>query len=181
MDNNYTWVNTHKGIVQYLSDKENSQQELIDLLKSVGITPFNDKSKEGEHDIELKEIDPFTFFCYIHKYGAKRALGFLKQIAELLGLEKPTTVNGIPSAQPQRVWLFPPEYMRVNNEVPRLWNLFKKELKGNVDNDTFADVLNIKNVGRAKLTEALFYINPEKYLPINGPTKPYIKDVLGLD
>ena len=181
MDNNYTWVKTHKGIVQYLSDKENSQQELIDLLKSVGITPFNDKSKEGEHDIELKEIDPFTFFCYIHKYGAKRALGFLKQIAELLGLEKPTTVNGIPSAQPQRVWLFPPEYMRVNNEVPRLWNLFKKELKGDVDNDTFADVLNIKNVGRAKLTEALFYINPEKYLPINGPTKPYIKDVLGLD
>ena len=181
MDNNYTWVKTHKGIVQYLSDKENSQQELIDLLKSVGITPFNDKSKEGEHDIELKEIDPFTFFCYIHKYGAKRALGFLKQIAELLGLEKPTTVNGIPSAQPQRVWLFPPEYMRVNNEVPRLWNLFKKELKGDVDNDTFADVLNIKNVGRAKLTEALFYIKPEKYLPINGPTKPYIKEELGID
>ena len=181
MDNNYTWVKTHKGIVQYLSDKENSQQELIDLLKSVGITPFNDKSKEGEHDIELKEIDPFTFFCYIHKYGAKRALGFLKQIAELLGLEKPTTVNGIPSAQPQRVWLFPPEYMRVNNEVPRLWNLFKKELKGDVDNDTFADVLNIKNVGRAKLTEALFYINPEKYLPINGPTRPYIKKELGID
>lgn len=181
MDNNYTWVKTHKGIVQYLSDKENSQQELIDLLKSVGITPFNDKSKEGEHDIELKEIDPFTFFCYIHKYGAKRALGFLKQIAELLGLEKPTTVNGIPSAQPQRVWLFPPEYMRVNNEVPRLWNLFKKELKADVDNDTFADVLKIKNVGRAKLTEALFYIKPEKYLPINGPTKPYIKEELGID
>ena len=34
MDNNYTWVKTHKGIVQYLSDKENSQQELIDLLKN---------------------------------------------------------------------------------------------------------------------------------------------------
>ena len=181
MDEKYSWINTHKGIVQYLRDKENSQEELIDLLKRLGITNFNDRTKPGKHDIELREIDPFTFFCYIHKYGPKRALEILQQIAELLNLEKPATVNGIPSAQPQRVWLFPPEYMRVNNEVPRLWNLFQKELKGEVDDDIFADALNIKNVGKAKLTEALFYINPEKYLPINGPTKPYIEKELGID
>lgn len=62
MDKNYSWVNTHKELVQYLSDKENSQLELIDLLKSIGIAPFNDRSKPGEEDIELSEIDPFTFF-----------------------------------------------------------------------------------------------------------------------
>ena len=181
MDKKYSWVNTHKGIVQYLKGKENSQQELIDLLKSLGIIGFNDRTKPGKHDVELREIDPFTFFGYIHKHGPKRALEFLQQIAEHLNLEKPTTVNGIPTAQAQRVWLFPSEYMRVNNEVSRLWNLFKKELKGEINDDVFADALNIKNVGRAKLTEALFYINPEKYLPINGPTKPYIKEELGID
>ncbi|HUH74580.1 MAG TPA: EVE domain-containing protein, partial [Chitinophagales bacterium] len=96
-------------------------------------------------------------------------------------IESPLGVDGIPTAQAQRVWLFPPEYLRVNNEVSRLWNLFKKELEGDIDDELFADALNIKNVGRAKLTEALFYINPEKYLPINGPTIPYIREVLGLD
>lgn len=181
MDNNFSWVNTHKGIVQYLSDKENSQQELIDLLKSLGITGFNDRTKSGKHDIELREIDPFTFFGYIHKYGDKRRLEYLQQIAEKLNIESPLGVDGIPTAQAQRVWLFPPEYLRVNNEVSRLWNLFKKELEGDIYDELFADALNIKNVGRAKLTEALFYINPEKYLPINGPTIPYIREVLGLD
>ncbi len=179
MDEKYSWVETHKEIAQYLKNKEHSQLELIDLLKSVGITGFSDKSKEG--DIELSEIDPFTFFCYIHKHGSKRALELLQQIAEQLNLEKPATVNGIPSAQPLRVWLFPPEYLRVNNEVPRLWSFFKKELKGQITDEDFADVLEIKNVGRTKLTEVLFYINPEKYLPINGPTIPYIEKVLGIN
>lgn len=181
MDDKYSWVKTHKEIVQYLRDKEDSQQELIDLLKSVEVSPFNDKSKEGDYDIELSEIDPFSFFCYIHKYGEKRRLKVLQRIAEKLGFEVPEGESGIPSAQAQRVWLFPFKFLRVNNEIKRLWSFFKKELNGELNNDDFADVLNIKNVGKVKLTEALFYINPEKYLPINGPTKPYIKDELGLD
>ncbi len=181
MDDKYSWVNTHKGIVKYLSTKEDSQQELIELLKSIGISPFNDKSKEGDYDIELSEIDPFTFFCYIHKYGDKRRLDYLQQIAKKIDLETPLSVEGIPTAQAQRVWLFPFKYLRVNNEISRLWSFFKKELKGEINNEVFADVLDITNVAKTKLTEALFYINPEKYLPINGPTKPYIKDELGLD
>ena len=181
MDSKYSWVDTHKELTKYLSTKENSQQELIALLKSVGISPFNDKSKEGDYDVELNEIDPFTFLCYIHKYGDKRRLNYLQQIAEKLNIKKPLGVVGIPTSQPQKVWMFPSQYLRTNNEVARLWSLFKKELKGEVADEDFADVLKIKNVGDAKLTEVLFYINPEKYLPINGPTKQYIKEVLGLD
>lgn len=181
MDEKYSWVDTHKELTKYLSTKENSQQELIDLLKSADISPFNDKSKEGDYDVELNEIDPFTFFCYIHKYGDKRRLNYLQQIAEKLNIKKPLGVEGIPTSQPQKVWMFPSQYLRTNNEVARLWSLFKKELKGEISDEDFADVLKIKNVGDAKLTEVLFYINPEKYLPINGPTKPYIKEVLGLD
>ena len=181
MDERYSWVNTHKKITQYLSTKENSQQELINLLKSVNIGPFNDKTEDGEYDIELDEIDPFTFFCYIHKYGDKKRLVLLQNIAEKLDIEKPFGESGIPTAQAQKVWLFPFKYLRVNNEIYRLWNLFKKALKSEITDDDFADVLQIKNVGKTKLTEALFYINPEKYLPINGPTKPYIKEVFGIN
>ena len=64
-DEKFSWVETHQKITQFISTKENSQQDLIELLKSVGIGPFNDKAGAGEHDIELGELDPFTFFCYI--------------------------------------------------------------------------------------------------------------------
>ena len=87
-DGKFSWVETHQKITQYISTKENSQQDLIDLLKSVGIGPFNDKAGSGEHDIELDEIDPFTFYCYIYKYGTKRRLKYLQDIATNLNIEK---------------------------------------------------------------------------------------------
>lgn len=179
-DEKFSWVDTHKKITEYLSTKENSQHELIELLKSIGIGPFNDKAGEGNHDIELDEIDPFTFYCYIYKYGPKRRLKYLQEIATKLKIEQPSGERGIPSAQAQKVWLFPYKHERNNNEVSRLWNLFNKELKNQISDQDFADVLQIRSTGKTKLTEALFYVNPEKYLPINGPTKPYIKEVLGI-
>lgn len=180
-DEKFSWVETHKKITQFISTKENSQQDLIDLLKSVGIGPFNDKAGAEEHDIELDELDPFTFFCYIYKYGTKRRLKYLQEIAAKLNIKQPAGESGIPSAQAQKVWLFPYKYERTNNEVSRLWNLFNKELKNQITDHDFADALQIRSTGKTKLTEALFYVNPEKYLPINGPTKPYINEVLGID
>ena len=180
-ENKFTWVETHKELTQFLSTKENSQKELIDLLKSVGITPFNDKEELGEHDIELNEIDPFTFFCYIYKYGPERRQKYLQKIAETLKLSIPNDDSGIPSANAQRVWLFPYKFERVNKEIDRLWNFFKKAISNNITDDDFSDVLSIRNVAKAKITEALFNINPDKYFPVNGPTKPYLKNVLGIE
>ena len=168
IDKNYTWVETHKEITKYLSTRENKQLELIQLLKSVGITPFNDKSEDNEelHDIELNEIDPFTFYCYIYKYGEKRRLQYLQKVAKKIDVIIPTDEKGIPSAQAQKVWLFPYKYNRKNNEISRLWSFFNKALSNKITNEDFADVLKIRGVGKTKLTEALFYIQPEKYLPI---------------
>jgi 5-methylcytosine-specific restriction protein B len=177
----FSWVETHKQLTEFLKRKENSQNELIQILKTVGIGPLNDKSGDGEHDTELKEIDPFTFFCYIYKYGPKRRLGYLQKIAETLNITIPKGESGIPSAQAQKVWLFPYEFLRTNNEVKRLWSFFHKVISNSITEDDFQDVLQIRSTGKTKLTEALFYINPEKYLPINGPTKPYISDILGLN
>ena len=175
-DEKFSWVKTHQQITEYLKTKENSQLELIELLKSVGIKPFKDKNKSGEHNIELDEIDPFTFFCYIYKYGSQKRLTCLQEIAKKIGISIPEDEKGIPSAQAQKVWLFPYKYERTNNEVPRLWAFFHKAAEDKLDDADFEDVLTIKSTGKTKLTEALFYINPEKYLPINRPTKPYIKD-----
>ncbi|GLR16005.1 EVE domain-containing protein [Portibacter lacus] len=180
-DKIFSWVETHKKLTQFISTKENAQQDLIDLLKSVGIGPFNDKAGPGEHNIDLDEIDPFTFFCYIYKYGTKKRLKYLQEIAAKLNIEQPLGESGIPSAQAQKVWLFSYKYDRNNNEISRLWSLFNKELKDQITDQDFEDALQIRSTGKTKLTEALFYVNPEKYLPINGPTKPYLKEYLQID
>jgi 5-methylcytosine-specific restriction protein B len=177
----YSWVETHKEIVKFLAKNQENQKQLIDLLKKVGATIFNDKDIEGKI-IDLDEIDPFTFFCYIYKYGVHKRLELLQNIAKEIQIQKiPTDETGIPSANAQKVWLFPYKDKRNNNEVSRLWKFFFSAINDSITNDQFDDVLKIQSTGKTKLSEALFYINPEKYFPINGPTKPYLKDVLQID
>ncbi|TCK80648.1 AAA family ATPase [Albibacterium bauzanense] len=179
-DTKYTWIQTHIDIVNYLSAMKDNQKELIELLKSVGIRGFNDKDETGKA-LELEEIDPFTFFCYIYKYGDAKRLEFLQEIAKKISASIPTDTDGVPSAQAQKVWLFPYKEERKNNEIERLWTFFKKAIADEITDEDFKDLLSINSIGLTKLTEALFYINPTKYLPINGPTKPYIENDLGIN
>ena len=178
----YTWVETHKALVKFLAENQNNQKRLIDLLKKIGIAiGFNDKDENGRI-IELDEIDPFSFFCFIYKFGSEKRLGYLQEIAkEIKILPIPMDDCGIPSANPQSVWMFPYKIHRKNNEISRLWKLFFSALDDSISDEQFSDILEIKRTGKTKLTEALFNINPEKYLPIDGPTKLYLKEKLGID
>ncbi|HPO56804.1 MAG TPA: AAA family ATPase [Ignavibacteriaceae bacterium] len=171
---NFSWVETHKGIVEYLKGMENRQTELIDLLKDAGIKIADDEAIKGKK-IPLTEIDPFTFFFYIYKYKGEGRIKLLQKIAAKLNLPSPEGDSGIPSTYPRNVWLFPPIYKRTNNEIQRLWKFFFAALKQNITDDQFSDIKNISGVGLTKLTQGLFYIDPGTYLPIDKQTTPYIK------
>ena len=176
---NFTWVPTYKAIVEFLKEKQDDQEGLIVLLKDSGCDVFNDQNPEG-NVIELNEIDPFSFFCYLNKYFKQR-LEILQKLAKSINAPLPKDDHGIPSANPQKVWMFPYKYMRNNNEIDRLWKLFHNALENTISDQQFEDVLHIRGVALTKITEALFYISPETYFPINGPTKPYLEEVLGID
>ncbi|MGL2987568.1 AAA family ATPase [Flavobacterium sp. RSSA_27] len=179
-ENRFTWVETHKELVDIIRQKRNQQIQLIHVLKKVGISGLHDENVQGER-FELKEIDPFSFFCYLYKYGSRRRLKYLQDIAKEFNVFFPTDDFGIPSVNAQKVCLFPYESSRKKNEISRLWDFFESAIKGEIKNEQFEDVLQIKSTGKAKLTEGLFSILPENFFPINGPTKPYLKEVLGID
>ncbi|WP_417237067.1 MULTISPECIES: EVE domain-containing protein [Flavobacteriaceae] len=176
----FSWVKTHKEIAQYLLNQETNQKELIKLLQNAGATEFNDKDEQG-NTIELQEIDPFTFFCYIYKYGPKRRLEILQNIAKVLHFSIPTDDSGIPSSNAQKVWLFPYQAQRQNNEIQRLWQLFKDAMHNRTTNKQFEDALTINSTGKTVLTEGLFNIDPERYFPINKPTKPFLEQKFGIN
>lgn len=176
----FSWVKTHRELAKYISTKRNNQPELIELLKSAGVNVQDDKSSPTSA-IALDEIDPFTFFCYIYIYGNTKRLSILQKIATDLNLTIPQDERGIPSANAQRTWLFPFKYDRTNNEIDKLWQLFDSALKNDLTETLFSQVLTINGVGKTKLTEALFYVDPEHYFPVNGPSKPYLKEVLKIN
>ncbi len=181
MDNEnikFSWVDTHKKIVKYLLGKKDDQLGLIQLLKKIGVTGFNDKDKDG-NNIELAEIDPFTFFRFIYKYGSKKRHELLQKLAKELNIYPlPLGESGLPSSDPRRVRLFPIKSERNNNEINRLWEFFELAVKDQLSDEIFTGIIEIHNTGKTVLTELLFYINPEKYLPLNGPSIKYLEILL---
>lgn len=179
--NNFTWITVHHQLADYLSQHRNDQPGLVQLLRDLEINALNDRD-DGDQVIDLAEIDPFTFFCYLYKFGPVKSLANLQRLSDRLGfLPVPTDVKGVPTANAQKVWLFPYKKSRKNNEVARLWAFFDAVRQDSVTDQLFADVLSIRNVGRTKLTEALFTIQPKSYLPINRPVRPWLLTQFNID
>lgn len=176
----FTWVKTHQEIVQYLKHMKDRQPELISELEKAGVDKFTDRDVQG-NAFKLDEIEPFTFFFYIYKYGEHKRLQILQNIARNLGFFVPSDTDGVPSANAISVRIFPQKDIRIHDEVNRLWALFHKAITHEVNDDDFQDVLQIVSLARAKLTEALFMVDPEYYLCIDGQTSPYLKEVLGIE
>ena len=176
----YTWVQTHNELVQYLKHMEDRQLELIDELEKAGVDVLTEHDAHGMK-IRLEEIDPFSFFFFVYKYGEQKRLQVLQNIATSLKIASPTDVDGIPTTYNLYIRMFQDQASRRNDEIHRLWSFFLKAIEHNLKDQDFEDILNIPGMGVTKLTEALFFIDPEFFLCINGQTKPYLKEVLLLD
>jgi hypothetical protein len=173
----YTWVNTYKCISEWILTKQEQQVLIINLLKRVGIDGFKDRNENNE-EFELNEIDPFSFFAYLNKYkiDSKRIEILQKIHSELkFQCEKPQDVIGIPTTHPLKVRLFPFKYLRLNNEINDLWELFSQVVQKGIDDILFQKVLKIKNVGNGKLSIAFFYSLPDYYLSLDSISVMYLR------
>lgn len=173
----FTWIPLYKELSDWLLGKQNSQPELISTLKEIGISGFRDGS-EGGKEIVLEEIDPFTFFSYLNKFHSdEKRVEILQDLRHKLNFScpEPTDVSGIPTTHPMKVHLFPWKTIRGNNDINVLWELFGQVKEGKVDERLFQTALNIKSVGKGKLSIVLFYANPEKYVPLDSNTSSYLR------
>jgi GTPase SAR1 family protein len=170
---NYEWIKFFKELSEVFLSYENKQKELINILNNAGVEKgFEDKDKE-RNKFRLEQIDPFSAWSLIIKYGEERRTGVLKQLKSALHLKSdvPNSFDGVPGANAQQAWYFPYSYERTNDHVLMLWELFRQGLNGQVDAKLFEALLNLKMVGAANLTAGLFCSNPEKFFPINIHTR----------
>lgn len=178
MASKFTWVPVFKAVAEWLAGYEGRQSELVGILKSVGIDAGLDDRDTDGNTIPLTEIDPFTFFCMFTKYGVnKRKQLFANLIAQAgLQVEPPTDFDGVPTANAMKVWMFPFRQTREDWMIPTLWQLFK-ESRVDLDADTFARALTVPGTGFAKVTEALFYVDPDRYFPVDAQTRPLLQEM----
>lgn len=174
----FTWIPVFKAVADWLVGYESRQPELIEILRRVGIDAgLEDKDKTGEA-IPLQEIDPFTFFCMFTKYGIEKRKQLFARLIEVVGLDAspPLDFDGVPTANAMKVWMFPFKADRHDWMIPTLWKLFHQS-RQELDAETFSRALQVPGTGFAKLTEALFYVRPDRYFPVDGQTRPWLEQV----
>lgn len=174
----FTWVPFMVELGQKLLAYEQRQSELVDLLREAGVKGgITDRDAEG-NSIPLTEIDPFTFVALIHKYRDwHNRLPILSKLKSRLGVtaELPRDFEGVPIPNAQAAWFFRYKADRKPEDIPQLWALCRAVVAGDVAPDGFARTLALPQVGKGKLTQGMFWLNPERYLPIDNQTRPYLE------
>lgn len=172
----FDWVPFFKVLAKKLLDFEapEGQLTLLSVLKDADIAINHDENEA------LTSIDPFTFFSLILKHRKpERVQEILASIGKQLQLEEtvPSGFHGVPWSNPMNAWFFAYRSERKPEDIPTLWNLAKQAVDGHLQAETFEQALKIQQVGLPKLTQGLFWLNPEVFLPLNGILIPYLKEM----
>ncbi|MDD4235642.1 MAG: AAA family ATPase [Bacteroidales bacterium] len=171
----YNWTKFYVEKAKWLLNYRNHQNDLVKILQQVGFTTsLTDKDENGVKPLEVME--PFSFFAYFQSVGADRRSKFYKNFVQIVNfdLDAPSDYDGIPSALPVALRYFNREKDRGKNDISYLWNLAEEAVKGELTDEAFMQVLRLKGIQIAKLTQGLFWLNPDKFYPIDIH-KPYLE------
>jgi len=167
-----------------LLEFKSKQKELLGTLKEMEaaglpIVSLRDQNPEGV-EVPLSEIDPFTFFSVFNR-GIKELnrLEIINRLKKILQLNAslPDDFHGIPVVDLRKAWFFAFAYMRKADDIAKLWDLAEQVVRktpDELDSKLFERCLQIKQIGPAKLTIGMFWLNPEKFLPLDSRTLSYL-------
>jgi predicted RNA-binding protein with PUA-like domain len=57
-----------------------------------------------------------------------------------------------------------------------LWKLAREVVSGSVTSDVFSQSLSLSHVAAGKLTQAMFWLNPDQYFPVDSQTRPFLQE-----
>ena len=164
MSDLFAWVPWFRELAQKIA--EGGPEYLVPRAKKI---PWSADGKQaGLLNFGDENIDPFSFF---YTLGSKSWPGSRKrvhpEITRQFGLESETDVDfddGFYYPTPFTNFLY---HRQRKGNPTLLWRLLRQTIDGMdaVEASDFSEALRIGNVGIHKLTQTLFLINPEEFLP----------------
>ncbi len=172
----FDWVPFFKALGQKLLDFEGPERQLVllRLLRDANVSISPDENEE------LSSIDPFTFFSLVLKHRKpERVQELFSFIGQKLEIQEtiPAEFHGVPGITGMNAWFFAYRSVRKPEDIPTLWKLAKQAVDGTLQPDTFEQALKILQVGLPKLTQGLFWLNPEVFLPLNNIVVHYLREM----
>ena len=119
---------------------------------------------------DLREIDPLTFIVYFNRNNTEsKRIAYCSKAKAIFGLKSdvPDDFSGIPYITAQNTWFFHWAKDRRPDDHMNIWSLSRQLNEATVKSQAFSQILHIKNVGVAKLTQLMFICKPHKYLSLD--------------
>ncbi len=161
----YDWVPWFRELVKKIA--EGGEAYLIDKAGQVDWGENRALTKYGDEG-----IDPFSFVYFLaSKATAKQRKTVYESVTHEFGIDNP-----LPDPRVGEYYIFPTptslnalfhDGQNFKNEL--LWRLFRQALPVHpeIEPQDFKHALDIKFVATPKLTQSLFLINPEFFLPVD--------------
>ena len=161
----YRWVPWFRELVRRIANEEEAY--LIDRARQV---EWGGKPSLLQYGDEA--IDPFSFFYFL---ASKNTTNQLKPVYDSVGrvfeIEAPPADADVDDS-----YIFPTPHFNIlfhdgkNFHRDLLWRLYRQVITDDPDiaADEFDQVLEIKGVGVGKLTQTLFLVNPNLFLPVDS-------------
>ena len=162
----YSWVPWFRELVRKIAER--SEADLAERAKAVDWQVDDPTILRYGDD----NIDPFSFlYSLTSRLGDEKFMRRLRSVHEVFSLETapPEHPPYIPGGMPQNL-LF---HYGGDGRPDLLWRLFRQASRERPDigSEDFDAALQVRNVAAAKLTQALFIINPNHFLPADHTSK----------
>ena len=194
-DQRFRWTRLYQGIADKLLDYRNDRGPLIECIhdiatRAVLMSILQDRFSDGSTG-PLADICPFTTMATFNRgmTDANRQ-AVARELAEFLGVEVPApdAFPGVPVVNNQQTWFFAYSKDRTDGDIDALWNVFAAALRFAREDtpETRAELTEAYDLAlevygvRWNLSMGLYWIRPWDFLPLDGLSRNYISNALGM-
>ena len=191
----FRWTRLYQAIADKLLDYRNDRGSLVQRIHDIAarvksLSVAEDRFADGSTG-PLADICPFTTIGAFNRgmTDANRQV-VAGEIADFLGVDipAPDAFPGIPVVDNRNAWFFGYSKDRGDDDIDVLWSVFAAALRF-VHADTpvtrkelteaYNGALNVRGVAW-NLSMALYWVRPWDFVPLDGLSRSYISNELGM-
>lgn len=172
----YTWIPFYKELAQKLLQFRNDRKPLIDWIYN-NLEGYINHLKDDPEGTRVADIDPFTVYAIFNRgITHDKRIDICQKFKRYLNLtaDVPKDFDGIPVMNTQRTNFMAFAERRKRGDIDRLWNVFTDAVLGRDIEESY-NALKGQYLIKYNLTMGLFWIRPDKYMPLDGTSQSLLK------
>jgi len=177
----FSWIPFYKEFAQKLLQFRSNRKPLVDWIYGNIDGSLIKHFKDAPDGRRVPDTDPFTVMAIFNRgITEDKRIDICTRFKEYLKIAAPVPqdFSGIPVMNTQRSNFMAFEINRKDGDIERLWNVFEDAVL-NKDIKASYNALGHQYLIKFNLTIGLFWIRPDKYLPLDGNSQDLL-NALGI-